>query len=382
MITLPAPISPANAPSAVRGDVKSAVTAGDAETADGLDFAALMAGMLPASAQAGAVATVRENAAGHSTADTGSADAALCNQEPPAGAGTSAAAAIESALAMAAALPAPDPLYVASPDTMNAAADTAGAPPANAPPVRMDAGAPRGRNPGVDFHALPNANANATATARAQPKAVTLSSEAPAPGSNPEAVAASVDLSNPREFAQQASDIAQPARPPDLQAPQAAARATQMPAAAAAPALHSPRIDAPLGSARWGEELAGHITVLVRNATSEAEIRVAPPELGPIHARISVDNGIATVMLSAPAPETRDALEAALTTLRERLAESGLTLGEASVSQERMGRFEDREKKGPGSFDSSSLAPFPPEAQPPGETAHRLRLEGLVDLYA
>jgi len=63
-------------------------------------------------------------------------------------------------------------------------------------------------------------------------------------------------------------------------------------------------------------------------------LHVNPPELGPVEIRIAVDGDLrsaATVQFVASQSATRDALEAGLPRLREMLAESGITLSEASV---------------------------------------------------
>jgi flagellar hook-length control protein FliK len=352
MIRLQAPISPTPAANAARGDVKGAETAGVAETTPGPDFAALMAGMLSVSSNPGAAATTGANPPDANTADA-DADTEHDEQDQP---------------AIAIALPAPAPVNAVATADFSAPIRAQGSAPelvgvdlsrSNAAPARADAEAPRTRSAIAEFHAPPR---HAAPAAAEEPKAMALPPDGSAHGSMR---APELPL---------APDTAQAARQPELQAPQQASRAAEMPVAA-----NSPRIDAPLGSARWREDLAGHITVLVRNAISEAEIRVTPPELGPIQARISVDNGIVTVTLGAPAPETRDALEAALTTLRERLAESGLALGEASVSGDRAQRFEDRAgRDAPG----GERAENPSAAPLPADPVRRLRLDGLIDLYA
>ena len=337
MITLQAPISPTiPAAGAARGDANGAEPEGGTEIPSGPQFAALMAGMLPEASKPGAAATT-----GTSATDT---DTGQDEHAPPA---IDAAAAIESAIAIAIALPALAPA--------NAAAPIPAAPaPSGAASVRGDAGASGAHHPIGEFPAPQRDAAPAGADEPA--------SAAPPPDGSAHGFAHAFDLPP------QAPDAAQAARQPEPQAPQPAP---------SAPAAHSPRIDAPLGSPRWREDLAGHITVLVRNASPEAEIRVTPPELGPIHARVSVDNGVASVTLSAPSPETRDALEAALTTLRERLAESGLALGGASVSGERAPRDAPGDERLARAADANAADPLPP-----APAVRRLRIEGLVDLYA
>lgn len=141
-------------------------------------------------------------------------------------------------------------------------------------------------------------------------------------------------------------------------------------------APHSPQLDAPIGSARWGEQLSNQVIVLAQGATPSADIRVTPPELGPVHVRISVEDGVASIVLSAPAQETRQALEAALPALHDALAESGISLGESAVSDEHLARQEEtrieRERRESNGAEPASVRDPAPHPQ---RTA-------LLDMYA
>lgn len=391
MITLQPSIAPPAAPSGI----STANAARSEDTADGLDFAALMAGMLADSSQ-GAAAGVndankdtseekRGTASGDAAAvDAQAADAAPGREGQPAGAGIGLAAQIEGAMALECAIARPAPAVAradAAPRDSESIQGSGGAKPASWQGLgitssRTAADAPGARDPGKELRAaeLPGKPADAS-------RPPTMAS--PIDGSAPGAVAASEApaLSSP------ATGDAQAARHPEFQALQLQSRASEhaLPSAA-----HAARLDAPLGSARWREDLVGHISVMVRDATTQAEIRVAPPELGPIQARISVDNGLATVSLSAPAPETRDALEAALATLRERLAESGIALGETSVSDDHGARFENRAplpdgraaRSGDRAERSDDRAGHGEERAEHDASSRLLRIEGLIDLYA
>jgi flagellar hook-length control protein FliK len=90
-------------------------------------------------------------------------------------------------------------------------------------------------------------------------------------------------------------------------------------------------IDVPVHDAQWPEQVAERIVTLVARGTERAELRVSPPELGPVEVRIDVKGGEATVAIIAAQPATRDALESALPLLRDLLAQQGLALGEATV---------------------------------------------------
>lgn len=149
--------------------------------------------------------------------------------------------------------------------------------------------------------------------------------------------------------------------------------------AAAPETLSTLRIESPMGTQRWRDELSGSVSILVRNATSEAEIRVTPAELGPVHARISIEGGTASVFFSAPTQEARDALEGALDALRERLAESGLTLAESGVSGEPASRAANQDDREAPEGRGGALAEG---ATPSASSTPGRRHDGLIDLYA
>jgi flagellar hook-length control protein FliK len=104
---------------------------------------------------------------------------------------------------------------------------------------------------------------------------------------------------------------------------------------AAPPAPAVVEIDTPVHDPAWRTEVAGRIASLVTRGVEHAELRVTPPELGPIEMRIDLRGGEATLAIIATQATTRDALEQALPLLRDMLAQQGLSLGQASVQDGR-----------------------------------------------
>jgi hypothetical protein len=136
------------------------------------------------------------------------------------------------------------------------------------------------------------------------------------------------------------------------------------------------------GQPGWGDALGERVTWMTGNKLQNVELRLNPAELGPVRVQISIDDGNATVNFSAQHPLTRDAIEQALPRLREMLADQGLSLQDANVSE---GRREDQ----PGAGRHEDFARFASEGRSsglptddspvPSATAHPL---GLVDLFA
>lgn len=87
----------------------------------------------------------------------------------------------------------------------------------------------------------------------------------------------------------------------------------------------------------WGNQLGERVVMMAGNQLRMAEIRLTPAELGPLRVQVSVDDGAANVTFHAQHAVTREAIEQALPRLREMLAENGLSLAQADVSDRGVG---------------------------------------------
>jgi flagellar hook-length control protein FliK len=103
----------------------------------------------------------------------------------------------------------------------------------------------------------------------------------------------------------------------------------------AAPPLPVVPLAAPVGQPAWNEEFASKVAWLATSRVQQAELRVQPPDLGPVHVHIRIEANEANVALSAPHADTRNALEAALPDLRELLEARGIALGDTSIGDSR-----------------------------------------------
>ena len=137
-----------------------------------------------------------------------------------------------------------------------------------------------------------------------------------------------VEMPDPRQAALQA--------PPAAVAPlpQAPASLPQASAPETMSQWATSQIGTPPGQPGWNEALGDRVAWMAGNRIHNAELRLNPSELGPVRVQISVDDGQATVNFTAQHPLTRDAIEQALPRLREMLADQGLVLQGASVSEQ------------------------------------------------
>jgi len=133
----------------------------------------------------------------------------------------------------------------------------------------------------------------------------------------------------------------------------------------------------------WGEQVGDRVVMMASNQVKQAEIRLTPAELGPLRVQVSVDDGNTHVTFHAQHAATREALEQALPRLRELLAENGLSLGQADVSDR--GVNDDGGERGP---DGGALNPAADDAadidlEIAGESTQRATTSnGLVDTFA
>jgi len=89
-----------------------------------------------------------------------------------------------------------------------------------------------------------------------------------------------------------------------------------------------------LGQNAWETNLGSRLQMFVGQNVQAAEIRLDPPELGALDIKIKVTNDVATVNITSPHSQVREALETAVPRLREMFEESGLSLGDVNVQQE------------------------------------------------
>ncbi|HTJ96470.1 MAG TPA: flagellar hook-length control protein FliK [Rhodocyclaceae bacterium] len=93
-------------------------------------------------------------------------------------------------------------------------------------------------------------------------------------------------------------------------------------------------LQAPLGSTRWQNELGEQVRWMSNQNESKAELVLTPPQLGRIEISLNISGDQASANFVSANPQVREALEGAMDRLREVLAGSGITLGQANVGAE------------------------------------------------
>lgn len=131
-------------------------------------------------------------------------------------------------------------------------------------------------------------------------------------------------------------DVISPDSAPALTALPGTARATSDCVPAAEPVLRA-QLQAAPGSEPWQQAIGQQLKVMVQQGIHRAELKLHPEDLGTVQVSLRLQQDQAQLLVLSDHPQVRAALEATLPQLRHALAESGIQLGESSVST---GNFE------------------------------------------
>lgn len=193
-------------------------------------------------------------------------------------------------------------------------------------------------------------------------------------------VAAAVTGDLPRKHL--TTELAATIQQPTLAASsQALASNTPMAAAALSSQL---TVHTPVNHPAWGNEFSQKITWLAAQRDQSAELHLNPPQLGPLDVVIKVSADQATALFTSPHAAVREAIEQALPKLREMLADNGIMLGNATVSDQASRRDQnDSARAQQGSGTDPGRVEDVTAVMSQGERVSALpRHNGMVDTFA
>ncbi len=149
----------------------------------------------------------------------------------------------------------------------------------------------------------------------------------------------------------------------------------------------APQISAQLGSQEWQQAVSQHVTLFTRQGQQSAELRLHPEDLGQIQISLKLDDNQAQLQMTSPHSHVRAALEATLPALRTALAESGIQLGQSSVSSESFAQQQQQsgQQQQPSQRSADSFPSLGGEAEPLAVPASVQRLasgNNAVDIFA
>jgi flagellar hook-length control protein FliK len=117
-----------------------------------------------------------------------------------------------------------------------------------------------------------------------------------------------------------------------------------------------------VGTPQWSQAVGDKVLWLAAQNVSAAEIRLDPPELGPMQVKVSIHQDQASVTFTSPHPAVREALDQQLNRLRDMFSEQGLNLVNVDVSdksfaQQKREQENSGRARGDSELDDDDLAP-------------------------
>lgn len=147
-------------------------------------------------------------------------------------------------------------------------------------------------------------------------------------------------------------------------------------------------IATPLGNSGWSDEFSQKISWMSTQKNQVAELHLNPPDLGPLDVVLKISDNQATALFTSPHGAVREAVENALPKLREMLADNGITLGNATVSDQPPRDREAEKFMGQGSGTAAQHGESSGTAKPESistaaaQAVGGRRHHGMVDTFA
>ncbi|MCG8670921.1 MAG: flagellar hook-length control protein FliK [Pseudomonadales bacterium] len=131
----------------------------------------------------------------------------------------------------------------------------------------------------------------------------------------------------------------------------------------------------------WGSELGQRLMMMVGQKIQVAEIRLDPPDLGPMEVKVRMQHEQANVVFSTQHTAVKDALEQALPRLKEMFEQNGLSLGDVDV-QDQTQQNQDGEDDASDGQGSAELIAGENEGESEETVTKVVHSDRIVDFYA
>ena len=175
-------------------------------------------------------------------------------------------------------------------------------------------------------------------------------------------------------------ELEKPVQGPSPQAEIQAGRAFEQALRQTESKLHA-AVDAPVRSSAFTDEFAAKVVWLGGRKEQVAELTLNPPDLGAVEVRLKVTGNETGAQFYSANPVVRETIEGAIPRLRELMAEAGLRLGDAQVSDQSPGREKSGDGLPGGGHAAAASAPAATSDGIVPREGRRAWGLGVVDLY-
>ncbi|TEA80252.1 flagellar hook-length control protein FliK [Allopusillimonas ginsengisoli] len=145
-------------------------------------------------------------------------------------------------------------------------------------------------------------------------------------------------------------------------------------------------INTPISDTHWPSAFSKHFLNIVRSTEhgqQTVELRLDPPELGPLHVSLSVIDNTAQAAFFCTQASVRHAVENALPQLHQLLAQAGISLGQASVNDSHhTGRAFTEESASDGAREHAKESTQTVAMASPSDAGRSRSLDTQIDIYA
>lgn len=141
-------------------------------------------------------------------------------------------------------------------------------------------------------------------------------------------------------------------------------------------------ISTPLTQPQWADDFSQKVTWMATQRTQSAQLHLNPAQLGPLEVSLKLNGDQATVQFTSAHAAVRDAIEQSIPRLRDMLADSGISLGNTTVSDQAPREQEQRGRTAGSTGDRNGVESIEADTVQMQTTTTRVsRHDGVVDTF-
>jgi flagellar hook-length control protein FliK len=153
------------------------------------------------------------------------------------------------------------------------------------------------------------------------------------------------------------------------------------PAATSPSAATQATVATPLHQPQWADDFSQKVTWIASQRSQSAELHLNPAQLGPLEVSLKLNGDQATLQFTSAHAAVREAIEQSIPRLRDMLADSGISLGNTTVSDQ--APREQQQRGQAGSTNGANRTDNTPESDTTQMQTTTLasRHNGMVDTF-
>jgi|GEM_PF-1488699 len=140
-------------------------------------------------------------------------------------------------------------------------------------------------------------------------------------------------------------------------------------------------IATPLHQPQWADDFSQKVTWIATQRSQSAELHLNPAQLGPLEVSLKLNGDQATLQFTSAHAAVREAIEQSIPRLRDMLADSGISLGNTTVSDQASREQQRRAQAGNTNSDGNADNALESDTAQMQTTTRSSRHDGMVDTF-